>query len=147
MKRKRSRHKRDERGFTLIELLVVMIILGLLAALVGPGLFSTLSKSKLRSAKAQIELFGTSLDAFRLEVGRYPSSDEGLEALRKNPGGIAGWDGPYLRKEVPPDPWGRAYKYQSPGEQGDYDLLSYGADGSLGGTGENQDIVNWKKLG
>ncbi|MFQ5588149.1 MAG: type II secretion system major pseudopilin GspG [Nitrospiria bacterium] len=143
---RKTRHKDRESGFTLIELLVVMIIIGLLAALVGPGLFSTLGKSKLKSAKAQIELFGTALDAFRLEIGRYPTSEEGLQALRENPGEAAGWDGPYLRKEVPLDPWGKPYHYQSPGEQGDYDLFSYGADRSPGGEGENQDIASWKRL-
>ena len=136
----------DRRGFTLIELLVVMIILGLLAALVGPRLFGTLSKSKLRAAKAQIELFGTALDTFRLDVGRYPASNEGLQALRSNPGGQERWDGPYLPKEVPHDPWERSYVYNSPGQNGDYDLISYGADGSPGGSGEDQDIVNWKGL-
>ena len=136
----------DRRGFTLIELLVVMIILGLLAALVGPRLFGTLGKSKLRAAKAQIELFGTALDTFRLDVGTYPTSNEGLQALRSNPGGQEEWDGPYLPKEVPQDPWKRPYIYNSPGENGDYDLLSYGADGSPGGSGEDQDVVNWKGL-
>ncbi len=136
----------DRRGFTLIELLVVMIILGLLAALVGPRLFGTLGKAKLRAAKAQIELLGTALDTFRLDVGNYPTSNEGLQALRSNPGGQEKWDGPYLPKEVPDDPWERPYIYNSPGENGDYDLTSYGADGSPGGSGEDQDVVNWKGL-
>lgn len=146
MRIKRSEKKRNEEGFTLIELLVVMIIIGLLAAFVGPGLFSTLSKSKIRAAKAQIELFSTALDAFRLDVGRYPDDDEGLQALLTDPGDLEGWNGPYLRKEVPLDPWRRQYQYQSPGEHGDYDLISYGADGSAGGEKEDQDIASWKRL-
>lgn len=146
MRIKRSEKKRNEEGFTLIELLVVMIIIGLLAAFVGPGLFSTLSKSKIRAAKAQIELFSTALDAFRLDVGRYPDDDEGLQALLSDPGDLEGWNGPYLRKEVPLDPWRRQYQYQSPGEHGDYDLISYGADGSAGGEKEDQDIASWKRL-
>ena len=136
--------KRNERGFTLIELLVVMVILGLLAALVGPKLFPKLGKGKQHAAKAQIELFGEALDQFRLDTGRYPTTSEGLDALIHNPG-IEGWDGPYLRKNVvPKDPWGRPYQYQSPGSHGDYDLFSYGADGSPGGEGENKDITSWE---
>ncbi len=136
--------KRNERGFTLIELLVVMVILGLLAALVGPKLFPKLGKGKQHAAKAQIELFGEALDQFRLDTGRYPTTSEGLDALIHNPG-IEGWDGPYLRKNVvPKDPWGRPYQYQSPGTHGDYDLFSYGADGSPGGEGENKDITSWE---
>ncbi len=136
--------KRNERGFTLIELLVVMVILGLLAALVGPKLFPKLGKGKQHAAKAQIELLGEALDQFRLDTGRYPTTSEGLDALIHNPG-IEGWDGPYLKKNVvPKDPWGRPYQYQSPGTHGDYDLFSYGADGSPGGEGENKDINSWE---
>ena len=132
-------------GFTLIELLVVIIIIGLLAALVGPKLFGRVGKGKQAAAQAQIELFGAALDNFRLDVGRYPTSDEGLRALLVNPGGIGNWDGPYLKKqEIPIDPWTHAYVYKSPGEHGDYDILSYGGDGVAGGDGENQDIVSWK---
>ena len=139
------RKREAEKGFTLIELLIVMVILGLLVALVGPKFFGHLGKSKLKAAKAQIELFGTALDSFRLEVGRYPISQEGLNALQESTG-IKGWDGPYLRKEVPADPWGNPYQYQSPSEHGEYEILSYGADGSAGGEGEDQDVMSWKGL-
>ena len=134
---------RRDRGFTLIELLIVMIILGLLAALVAPKMFQKVGSSKQKAAKAQIGMLGTALDAFRLDIGRYPSPEEGLDALRKNAGG-ATWDGPYLPKDVPPDPWGRAYVYRAPGEHGDYDLYSLGADGQDGGEGENADVVSWE---
>ncbi|MGA2465687.1 MAG: type II secretion system major pseudopilin GspG [Thermodesulfobacteriota bacterium] len=139
--------RRRERGFTLVEILVVMIIIGLLAALVGPKLFGKVSGAKLKAAKAQIELFGTALDTFRLDVGRYPTTEEGLKALREKPSGAEGWQGPYLPKEIPADPWSRAYVYRSPGEHYDYDLISYGLDGVEGGEGENQDVVSWKDIG
>ncbi|MGO9021730.1 MAG: type II secretion system major pseudopilin GspG [Syntrophobacteraceae bacterium] len=131
------------KGFTLIELLVVMVILSLLAAFVGTDFFKHIGTSKQKAAKTQIEMFGTALDSFRLSVGRYPSSAEGLQALRANPG-LDLWDGPYLRKEVPNDPWGRPYVYNCPGQHGDYDLVSLGADGQEGGEGENADVVSWK---
>jgi len=140
----RSRKKGDE-GFTLVELLVVMVILGLLVALVGPKLFGHLGKSKLKAAKAQIELMGTAMDSFRIDMDRYPTADEGIKALRVNPG-LDKWDGPYLRKEIPADPWGREYVYVYPGRHDDFDLMSYGADGAPGGEGENQDVVSWKGL-
>ena len=130
-------------GFTLIELLIVMIILGLLAALVAPKMFQKVGSSKQKAAKAQIAMLGTALDAFRLDVGAYPSAEEGLDALRKNPNRET-WDGPYLPKDVPPDPWGRPYLYRAPGEHGDYDLASMGADGQDGGEGENADVVSWE---
>ena len=137
---------RRERGFTLVEILVVIIIIGLLAALVGPKLFGKVSVAKQKTAKAQIELFGTALDTFRLDVGRYPTMEEGLKALREKPSGVEGWQGPYLPKEIPVDPWRKPYVYKCPGEHGDYDLLSYGLDGTEGGEGENQDIVSWKDI-
>jgi len=131
-----------ERGFTLIELLIVMIILSLLAALVAPKMFQKIGSSKQKAAKTQIALFEGALDQFRLDVGRYPTTEEGLESLRKSPR-LDHWDGPYLPKDVPGDPWGKAYIYRSPGEHGDYDLYSLGADGQEGGEGENADVASW----
>jgi general secretion pathway protein G len=133
-----------QRGFTLVELLVVMVILGLLAALVVPSYLGRERKARSQAAKAQIELLGTALDTFRLDVGRYPSSQEGLQALRSQPGGVGGWDGPYLKKEIPSDPWGRPYVYVSPGEHGEYDLYSYGADGAPGGEKDARDVASWE---
>ena len=139
--------RRRERGFTFFEILVVITIIGLLAALVGPKLWDKISKGKQVAAKGQIELFGTALDAFRLDIGRYPATEEGLKALREKPSGADNWTGPYLPKEIPLDPWKNAYVYKSPGEHGDYDLISYGADKVEGGEGESQDVVNWKDIG
>ena len=139
--------KRRNQGFTLFEILVVIIIIGLLAALVGPRLFGKVSAAKQKAAKAQIELFGTALDTFRLDVGRYPTTEEGLKVLREKPAGAEAWQGPYLPKEIPVDPWGAAYVYISPGQHGDYDLISYGLDKAEGGEAENMDIVIWKDVG
>ena len=139
--------KQRERGFTLFELLVVITILGLLAALVAPKFFGKVSEAKQKTAKAQIEMFGTALDTFRLDVGRYPTMEEGLKALREKPSGAEGWQGPYLPKELPVDPWNKPYVYKCPGDHGDYDLLTYGLDGVEGGEGENMDVVSWKDVG
>ena len=136
----------NKKGFTLIEILIVMVILGLLAALVGPKMFGKVGKSRQKAAKAQISLFETSLDTFRLDMGRYPTSEEGLEALRTKPADSEKWDGPYIPKKVPLDPWSNPYEYQLPGENGEYDLTSFGADGTAGGEDENKDIVNWKNI-
>jgi general secretion pathway protein G len=139
--------RRNSRGFSLIELLIVMVILGLLAGLVGPKMFGHVGKSKQKSAKAQISLFETALDMYRLDVGSYPTTEMGLRALREKPADMDRWDGPYLPKAIPMDPWSHEYRYQSPGEHGDYDIISFGADGAEGGEGENEDIVNWKDIG
>lgn len=141
--RRTQRPKDDERGFTLIELLVVMVILGLLAAIVAPNLFGKVGKGKQSAARTQIEMMGQALDSYRLDTGSYPTTSQSLNALNTDPG-IQGWDGPYLKKGIPNDPWGRPYLYQSPGTHGDYDLMSYGADGSPGGDGENKDILSWE---
>jgi general secretion pathway protein G len=131
-----------ERGFTLIELLVVIIVLGLLVGLVGPRLFGRVGQSKQAAAKAQIELIGAGLDQYRLDVGSYPNTSQGLDALQKNPG-VQNWNGPYLKKSAPKDPWGNAYKYRAPGQHGEYDIWSEGSDGSPGGEGEASDVVSW----
>ena len=135
-----SRKKIWQSGFTLIELLVVLMIIGLLAALVGPRFIQQGEKGKITSVKAQIALFDSALDMFKLDVGRYPNAQEGLQALRERPAGVERWDGPYLKKEIPKDPWAHSYVYRVPGENGPYDILSYGADGVAGGDGEAQDI-------
>jgi general secretion pathway protein G len=129
------------KGFTLLELLVVIVIIGLLAAYVGPKYFAQLGKSEVTVAKAQIEAFEKALDTYRLDVGKYPSTEEGLAALLAAPAtGGAKWNGPYLKKGVPLDPWGHAYSYRAPGAKGDFDIISLGKDGQPGGTGENADI-------
>jgi general secretion pathway protein G len=134
---------RNRKGFTLVELLVVMVIIGLLAALVGPRLFPKLGKGKQAAAKAQIELLGQALDQFRLDVGTYPTTEQGLNALITNPG-VEKWEGPYLKKGLPVDPWGKPYLFQSPGTHGEYDLYSYSRDGKPGGEGEDADVTNWE---
>ncbi|MFO1152200.1 MAG: type II secretion system major pseudopilin GspG [Rhodospirillales bacterium] len=132
-------------GFTLLEILVVLVILGLLAAVVaGPQVFRQLGAAKSEAAKLQLDRVGGSLDLFRLDVGRYPAQQEGLRALVEPPVGVARWNGPYLKKqESLIDPWGRPFGYRYPGQHGEYDLWSLGADGTEGGDGENRDVVNW----
>lgn len=131
------------RGFTLLELLVVMVIIGLLAGYVGPRLFAQIGRSEVKVARAQIDGLQKALDQYRLDTGRFPSTEQGLAALRARPGDEAKWAGPYLTKAVPKDPWGNDYVYRSPGEHGDFDLSTHGRDGRPGGDGEDADFGNW----
>lgn len=136
-----ARGARKAAGFTLLELLVVVAIIGLLAAYVGPRYAGQLDKSERALAKSQIEGFDRALTSFRLDVGRFPSTQEGLEALRTRPSGATRWNGPYLNKAVPLDPWGRPYVYRQPGAHGDHDIASLGKDGQPGGSDEAADIT------
>lgn len=131
------------RGFTLLELLVVMVIIGLLAAYVGPKYFSQVGKSEIKMAQAQIDALEKALHQYRLDVGSYPATEQGLIALVTRPNNEARWQGPYLSKLPPADPWGRPYVYKYPGERAEFDLLSLGKDGQPGGEGEAADITNW----
>ncbi|WP_175649759.1 type II secretion system major pseudopilin GspG [Pseudomonas sp. Marseille-P9899] len=137
-----NRQRRTQHGFTLLELLVVLVVLGLLAGIVAPRYFSQLGRSEAKVARAQIEGLAKALDLYRLEVGRYPSSEQGLQALVTAPSDESRWTGPYLQKKVPDDPWGHPYIYRYPGENNEYDLFSLGKDGQPGGDGENAEIVN-----
>lgn len=130
-------------GFTLLELLVVMVIIGLLAGYVGPKYFAQIGKSETKTAKAQIEALSRALDTYRLDIGHYPATEQGLAALNRQPDGEAKWQGPYLAKGVPADPWGRAYQYRYPGEHGDYDVWTLGSDGAVGGQDADSDVGNW----
>ena len=133
-------------GFTLIEMIVVIVVIAVLATLVAPNVFRNVGAAKTTTARAQIETVGAALDAFKLDVGRYPTTAEGLDALMTAPAGAAGWHGPYLKKRVPADPWGHPYAYRSPGEANprEYDLLSLGADGQPGGQDEAADLKSWE---
>ena len=130
-------------GFTLLELLVVMVIIGLLAGYVAPRYFSQVGKSEIKAAQAQIVALGKALDHYRLDTGRYPNTEQGLDALMQKPASEPKWQGPYLQKALPLDPWGRPYQYKSPGERGEFDLWSFGKDGQPGGSGENADVTSW----
>ena len=134
---------KNDKGITLIELLVVMVIIAMFATVVGSRVFRNVEKGRQTVAKEQISEFESVLDLYRLDVGKYPSTEEGLQALRVRPAGVPNWDGPYLEKDVPPDPWTHPYVYRCPGQHGDFDLISYGADGQEGGDGDNADIKNW----
>jgi general secretion pathway protein G len=137
--------RKSEKGFSLIELIVVLVILGLLAAVVGPNIYKKLAQGKGKIAQIQIKEFEGALQLFSFDVGRFPTSAEGLDALLRNPGNLEAWKGPYLAKsELPKDPWGKPYVYRCPGQHGDYDLFSYGPDGVEGGEGENADITSWQ---
>ena len=130
-------------GFTLLELLVVMVIIGLLAGYVGPRYFAQIGKSEVKTARAQIDAFEKALDQYRLDTGHYPASEPGLDALFAKPENEAKWQGPYLKKKPPADPWGNKYTYKSPGEHGEFDLYSFGRDGKPGGNDEDADITSW----
>lgn len=137
--------KRKQQGFTLLELLVVLGIIAMLAGLVGPQVMKHMGESKVKAAKVQIEDLAQTLDMYKLDVGSYPTSEQGLNALIENPGDIKRWNGPYLRKaKVPLDPWNNEYRYTSPGEHGKFDISSLGADGKEGGEGEDQDLNSWE---
>jgi len=133
--------RRRARAFTLLELLVVVLIIGLLASYVGPKYFSQVGKSEVTLARAQIEAYAKAIDNFHLDTGRVPSTEEGLAALQQRPAGVDKWSGPYLKKDLVPDPWGHAYVYRAPGAKGDFEIVSYGKDGLPGGSGEAADIV------
>ena len=132
-------------GFTLIEILVVIVIVGLLASIVAPNIMGKIGGAKSKTARIQVEDLSAAVDLYFLDVGNYPSTDQGLDALITAPEGIDRWDGPYLRKrKIPADPWGHPYQYRSPGEQAAFELWSFGADGNAGGTGEDADVANWE---
>jgi general secretion pathway protein G len=136
---------RKQSGFTLLELLVVLGIIAMLAGLVGPQVMKHMAESKIKAAKVQIEDLAQTLDMYKLDVGSYPTSEQGLNALIESPDGAQRWNGPYLRKsKVPLDPWNNEYKYSSPGEHGKFDIVSMGADGSEGGEGEDKDLNSWE---
>lgn len=138
------KEKAREAGFTLVELLVVLAILVLLATYVGPRVIGYLGSSRTQAAKVQIESIASALELYRLDVGKYPTSEEGLKALVERPADVTIWNGPYLRKQgVPLDPWGQAYLYRAPGQHGEFDVFTFGADNQQGGTGENADVTSW----
>jgi general secretion pathway protein G len=141
-----NQSKRRERGFSLLELLVVLVILGVIAGIFAPRFIGQAEKAKRSAAKLEIDQIGQSLDLYKLETGKYPTSQEGLAALVTAPSGMTNWNGPYLKKTgVPKDPWGNDYKYVSPGDQSrPYDIVSLGADGKEGGDGDGKDITSWQ---
>ena len=132
------------RGFTMMELLIVLVILGLLAALVGPTLFQRINPAKQSVARTQIENFMTALDSYFVDTGAFPTTQEGLVALRAKPSNASKWNGPYLKKDIPNDPWGNPFQYRAPGRNGGYEISSFGADGKEGGEDENADVNSWE---
>src|SRR5262245_1800148 len=145
-KRRRRENRHSEYGFTLVEILVVITIIALIMAVAGPRVLNYLSESKAKAAKIQIDSFANALDLYFLDAGQFPSSSEGLNALMRRPGSMAGWNGPYLKgNTLPTDPWGRPYVYRFPGQYGSYDIISLGADGQEGGTGAAADITSWTR--
>jgi len=139
---KKRRHRFMMAGFTLLELLVVIVIIGMLASYVGPKYFAQIGKSEVTAAKAQLDSLAKALDTFRLDVGRFPTAEEGLQVLMNRPESLPGWNGPYLTKGIPQDPWRHTYIYQFPVGNGDFQVLSYGKDGKRGGVGEDADLTN-----
>lgn len=137
---------RNENGFTLLEVLIVMVILAMLAALVGPPVLKRLAQSRTQDAKTQISLLEGALEMYKLDTRKFPTTEQGLKALREKPSDVARWKGPYLKKELPMDPWGNPYKYKCPSQHGDYEIVSFGLDGVPGGEDENMDVFNWKDL-
>jgi general secretion pathway protein G len=144
-KGERRKAKKSLRGFTLLELLVVLGIIAMLAGIVGPQVMKHMGESKTKAAKVQIEDLAAALDMYKLDLGKYPTTEQGLKALIESPGNANRWNGPYLRKtKMPLDPWQQEYRYVSPGEHGKFDLYTLGADDKEGGEGEDQDIVSWE---
>jgi general secretion pathway protein G len=145
MKTRKPQKTLAEAGFTLLELLVVLGIIAMLAGIVGPQVMKHMGESKTKAAKVQIEDISATLEMYKLDLGRHPSTDEGLKALIESPDSAKRWNGPYLQKnKIPLDPWQNEYHYASPGEHGKFDLFSYGADNKEGGEGEDQDVVSWE---
>ena len=142
--KQRRTQRGAESGFTLMELLVVLAILGLLMSLVGPRVLNQLGGAKTKTAAIQIKDLEQALEMYKLDVGRFPSGSEGLAALNSKPGNATGWNGPYLKSDVPVDPWNREYHYKYPGERGEVDIYTYGQNGTPGGEGEDSDVGNWK---
>jgi general secretion pathway protein G len=136
---------KKQNGFTLLELLVVLGIIAMLAGLVGPQVMKHMAEAKVKAAKVQIEDLSQTLDMYKLDVGSYPTGEQGLNALVENPGDVQRWNGPYLKKaKIPLDPWNNEYRYSAPGEHGKFDIVSLGADGKEGGEGEDKDIASWE---
>lgn len=139
--------KKTQQGFSLMELLIVLVIMGLLAAIVYPRFSDRAWKARQKTAKTQISQLETTLETYRLDTGKYPTTEQGLQALMVKPQNVQKWEGPYLTKELPSDPWGNPYHYKAPGDHGPFDIISFGSDGKPGGEGEDTDIVSWKNIG